>query len=66
MTKRLIGMEIQESSPKCSFVIFIENNSFIVNNQSSVKKIQSIVMVNLHDKLYPYKELKIVRHKIFV
>ena len=50
MTKRLIGMEIQESSPKCSFVIFIENNSFIVNNQSDVKKIQSIVIANLYGK----------------
>ena len=51
MTKRMIGMEIQEPSRKCSFVICIENNSFIVNNQSDVKKIQSIVIANLHSKL---------------
>jgi len=51
MTKRLIGMEIQESSRKCNFMICVENNSFIVNNQSGVKKIQSIVMANLHNKL---------------
>jgi len=36
MTKRMIGIEIQEPSGKCSFVISIENNSFIINNQSSV------------------------------
>jgi len=50
MTKRVIGMEIQKPSRKCSFVICIENNSFIVNNQSDVKKIQSIVIANLYGK----------------
>jgi len=44
MTKRMIEMEIQEPSRKCSFVICIENNSFIVNNQSAIKKIQSIIL----------------------
>jgi len=45
-------MEIQESSRKCSFVICIENNFFIVNNQSDIKKIQSIVYKIVYKILY--------------
>jgi len=47
MIKRMIGNS--GTFPK-SFVICIKNNSFIVHNQSGVKKIQSIVIANLHDK----------------